>query len=131
MIQGCKSPYRQFARETKLCPMVPDLELASFHPPGAYNFEMIPRFWKNLCTPEVICITVALALAPRAVRLLINTPRVRGTIECRMLLPLSVGTEMELLPCRRMLIIWSKKSFHILSNRSLCLSYHSTLYNLS
>jgi hypothetical protein len=40
---------------------------------------------------DVRCATLAVTLSPRAVRLLINTPRARGTIECRMLQTVSVG----------------------------------------
>lgn len=30
------------------------MELASYHPPGTYNFEMAPRFLKNLFTPDLV-----------------------------------------------------------------------------
>jgi hypothetical protein len=29
------------------------MELASCHPSGTYNFEVVPTFLENLCTPEL------------------------------------------------------------------------------
>ena len=29
------------------------MKLTSYHPPGAYSFEVVPKYFENLCTPDV------------------------------------------------------------------------------
>jgi hypothetical protein len=57
--QGCTNPGCQVAMTTKFSVqwllkfVVLHMDLASYHPSGDYNFDMVPIILENLCTPKM------------------------------------------------------------------------------